>query len=84
VLVYSDLCGPFQEPSLGGSLYFVIFIDDCTCHARVYMIVQKDAMTIRNVFMEYKAVVEGETRHQILKIRTDNGKEYPGIFGEYL
>jgi hypothetical protein len=36
-LVHSDLCGPFQEPSLGGSLYFVIFIDDCTCHARVYM-----------------------------------------------
>jgi transposase InsO family protein len=83
-LVHSDLCGPFQEPSLGGSLYFVMFIDDCTRHARVYMIARKDAMTIRNVFAEYKAVVEGETRHQILKIRTDNGKEYQGIFGEYL
>jgi hypothetical protein len=41
-------------------------------------------MTIRNVFMEYKAAVEGETENKILKIRTDNGKKYQGIFSEYL
>ena len=83
-LVHSDLCGPFQEASLGGSFYFVTFIDDCTRHSRVYTIARKDAMTVRDVFAEYKAAVEGETGYQILKLRTDNGKEYQGVFGDYL
>jgi len=27
-LVHTDLCGPMQTPSIGGSLYFLTFIDD--------------------------------------------------------
>lgn len=29
-LVYSDVCGPIEVNSLGGSRYFVTFIDDTT------------------------------------------------------
>ena len=41
-------------------------------------------MTVRNVFMGYKAAVEGETGFKILKLRTDNGREYLGVFQDYL
>lgn len=27
-LVHSDLCGPMQVESLGGNMYFLLFIDD--------------------------------------------------------
>ncbi len=30
-LVHSDVCGPFQADSIGGSRCFVTFIDDYTC-----------------------------------------------------
>lgn len=30
VLVFTDLCGPMQTKSLGGALYFLLFIGDCT------------------------------------------------------
>ena len=83
-VVHSDVCGPIQIVSLGGSFYIIIFIDDCTRHARVYMISRRDATTVRDVFAEYKATVEGETGYQILKIRTDNGREYLGVFREFL
>ena len=29
-LVHTNLCGPMQTKSLGGALYFSLFIDDCT------------------------------------------------------
>ena len=29
-LVHSDLCGPMKTKTLGGTLYFVTFIDDCS------------------------------------------------------
>ena len=27
-VVYSDVCGPLEVPSLGGNKYFVTFVDD--------------------------------------------------------
>lgn len=37
-LVHSDLCGPMEKPSIGGSKYFVTFIDDAS---RVFSHVQR-------------------------------------------
>ena len=33
-LIHSDICGPMPERSLGGSQYFITFLDDCTQKAR--------------------------------------------------
>lgn len=41
-LVHTDLCGPFEVPSLAGSRYFVSFIDDATRKVFVYTLRTKD------------------------------------------
>jgi len=41
-LVHSDLCGPMQHKSFGGSRYFLTFIDDYTRKVFVYFLKSKD------------------------------------------
>jgi hypothetical protein len=41
-LIHMDMSGKFSTASLGGSKYFVIFIDDCTWYAWAYFIEIKD------------------------------------------
>jgi hypothetical protein len=52
-LVHSDLCGEFQELSLGGGKYFVTFIDDATRYTRVYILANKKPKTVLKVFREH-------------------------------
>ena len=73
-LVHSDICGPMQVPSLGGSRYFVSFIDDYSKWATVYMMKTKSECF--SYFLEFKAMVELETGRKIKVLRTDNGGEY--------
>lgn len=40
-LVHIDLCGPMQTPSLGNSLYYLLFIDDLTRMCWVYFLRHK-------------------------------------------
>ena len=40
-IVYSDLCGPMQAPSLTDSIYVLTFIDDYTRKTWVYFLKQK-------------------------------------------
>ena len=41
-LVYSDVCGPMKTKTLGGSLYFVTFINDHSRKIWVYTLKTKD------------------------------------------
>ena len=41
-LVYFDVCGPMKTKTLGGSLYFVTFIDDHSRKIWVYTLKTKD------------------------------------------
>ena len=40
-VVVSDVCGPFQVDSVGGSKYFVTFIDVFSRYSKVYFIKNK-------------------------------------------
>jgi hypothetical protein len=40
-LVHTNVCGPMQTRSLGGTFYFLLFIDDCTRFTWVYFPRQK-------------------------------------------
>ena len=79
-LVHSDLCGPMKTRTLGGALYFVTFIDDCSRKLWVYVLKTKDQ--VLGVFKQFQASVERETGKKLKCIRTDNGGEYCGPFDD--
>ena len=73
-LAHSDVCGKLSRKSLGGAEYFLTFIDDKTRYVRVYFLKHKDEVFQR--FVEWKALVEKSSGHQVKILRTDNGGEY--------
>jgi hypothetical protein len=55
-LIHSDVCGPFEEPSLGGSAYFVSFTDYFTKKIWVYLLERKSEVLA--IFRNFKAMAE--------------------------
>ena len=73
-LIYSDVCGPFEEESLGGNRYFLTFIDDSSRKVWVYFMRTKDQ--VFNYFQEFHVMTERETGNKLKCLRSDNGGEY--------
>ena len=55
-LVHTDLCGPMQIKSLGGAVYFLLFIDDCMNFSWVYFL-SKKSHTFK-YFKKFKNMIE--------------------------
>ena len=82
-LVHSDVCGPMQTQSIGGSKYFVTFIDDFTRCCKVYFM--KSKAEVLEKFKEFERIYSNECGARIKAIRTDNGGEYVSqAFKDYL
>ena len=81
-LVHSDVWGPAQVSSLGGSHYYVILINDSIQKTWVYFIKKKfDAF---ETFKKWKALVENETGKKLKCLRSDNeGDYYKNSFEDY-
>lgn len=75
-IIHSDVCGPMRIESLGGTRYFVTFIDEYTRYCRVYFLKRKNEVLEK--FKEYKNEVENYTEKKIKFLQTDNG------IGEYM
>lgn len=73
-LIHSDLCGPMSMKSLGGALYFLLFIDDYSRYTHIYFLKKKSETF--SYFQSYKTLVENQTSQQILILRSDNGGEF--------
>ena len=73
-LVHSDVCGPMQTHSLGGSRYYITFIDDFSRYCRTYFMRHKSEALDK--FMEFKAAAEKESGKCIKALRADRGGEY--------
>lgn len=73
-IIHSDLCGPMQTPSIGGSYYFLTFIDDFTRKIWVYSLKHKHE--VFHYFCQFKVLVEKQSGHYIKALRTDRGGEY--------
>ena len=73
-IVHSDLCGPMESVSLGGSKYFVTFIDYLTRCCKVYFLEHKSE--VFEAFKQYEAEMTNATQQQIQILRSDNGGEY--------
>lgn len=82
-LVYSDVCGTMRTTSLGGSRFFLTFIDDFSRKVWVYPLKAKSECFAR--FLEWKALVEAQSEHKLKAFCTDNGGEFVSkTFKEYL
>ena len=73
-LVHSDVCGPMRTPTLTGSRYFLLFIDDATRFCWVYFMKQKSEVSEH--FWKWKSLVENQSDCSLKTIRSDNGSEY--------
>ncbi|CAA0832257.1 Uncharacterized mitochondrial protein AtMg00710, partial [Striga hermonthica] len=73
-MVYSDVCGPMEVESLGGSRYFVTFIDDASRKLWVYLLRTKGE--VFQYFKRFHAMVERQAGKPLKCLRSDNGREY--------
>lgn len=73
-MVHSDVCGPMEVETLGGSRYFVTFIDDASRKVWVYFLKTKDQ--VLQYFKRFHAMVERQTGKPLKCLRSDNGGEY--------
>lgn len=82
-IVHSDVCGKITTKSLGGSEYFLTFVDDHSRYVWVYFL--KNKHEVFEKFLEWKAMVEKQYGTRIKTLRTDNGGEYKsGQFTTFL
>lgn len=73
-VVYSDVCCPFEVPSLGGNKYFISFIDEFSRMLWLYLLkTKKEAFEL---FQRFKVLVEKQSGRCIKVLRTDGGGEY--------
>jgi len=64
---------PINTTSLGGSKYFVTFIDDYTRYTEVVMLKNRSVIS---AFKKYMLRIRRESGHNIKILRTNNAKEY--------
>jgi hypothetical protein len=83
-LVHSDLCGPIDPTTFGGSKYDLLFKDDLVRMSHIYPLQKKSSAEVLEKFMEYKAEVEKQTGKVIKRLRTDRGGEYEKWMGVHL
>ena len=65
-IVHSDVCGPMQVESKGGSRYMLTFTDDFSRYTTAYFI--KSKSEVLSKFMEYVNSVEKHTGVHIMKL----------------
>lgn len=73
-LIYSDVDGPMQNESIGGSRFYVIFKDDASGYTHIYFL--KHKADVFEKFKEYFALVTNKFNMSLKILRVDNGKEY--------
>ena len=73
-LVHIDVWELTQVSSLGGSHYYVTFIDDATRKIWVYFVRQKS--NVFTTFKKLKCLVENKKCKRLKCLRSDNGGEY--------
>lgn len=73
-VIHMDIAGPMEVKSLGGSRYYLLFVDDYSRMAFIYFLKEKSQAL--DCFKEFKVKVENELDKKIKIIRSDNGLEF--------
>lgn len=73
-LIHSDVCGLLPVLSIGGSKYFITFVDDFSRMVSVRCLQTKHE--VKEAVKNYITKVEHQTGKKVKRFRTDNGLEY--------
>jgi hypothetical protein len=73
-LIHSDLCGPMENDSLGGSRYFLTLIDDHSKKIHVYFLRHKNEVS--KCIKDFKIFAENQLERKMKALRSDNGKMF--------
>jgi transposase InsO family protein len=72
-MIHNDIMGPFSQPSIRKARYVLTFIDDLSRFTWVFFLKLKSK--VFECLIEFKALVENESRCNIKILHTDNGGE---------
>ena len=75
-LIHSDV-GVVNVDSVGGSWYYMTFIDDFSSYTFVYFLKSKSDVLAK--FKEFVLLMENLTEKKVKTLRSDNGGEYTSI-----
>ena len=82
-LVHSDVWGPASIPTMGGSCYFVIFVDDFSRFTWIYLFHKRSELF--GIYEKFSKMVKTQFSKEIKILRSDNAREYTDKkFQEYL
>ncbi|WVZ80759.1 hypothetical protein U9M48_028212 [Paspalum notatum var. saurae] len=73
-LLHMDLFGPTTYTSIGGNNYGFVIVDDFTRYTWVYFL--EDKTEVAHVFSKFAKRAQNEFNTSIVKIRSDNGREF--------
>jgi transposase InsO family protein len=74
MVIHSDVWGPSKIQTLGGSRWFVTFIDDCTRMTWLWLMKSKSEVNL--LFQKFHKMIKTQYNAQIQVLRSDNGGEY--------
>ncbi len=72
--MHTDMCGPMQTPSIGGSRYFVMFMDNVLRKIWIYFLKSKDQVYTK--FRQFHALVTNKSEMTMKKLHSNNSGEY--------
>jgi hypothetical protein len=73
-LIHSDIWGPSPVPTVGGSRYFVIFVDDFSRYTWIYLM--KNRSEVLTIYRDFAKMVQTQYSKSIKVFRFDNAREY--------
>ncbi|WVZ80887.1 hypothetical protein U9M48_028325 [Paspalum notatum var. saurae] len=73
-LLHMDLFGPTTYTSIGGNNYGFVIVDDFSRYTWVYFL--EDKTEVAHVFSKFAMRAQNEFNTSIVKIRSDNGREF--------
>ncbi|WVZ02284.1 hypothetical protein V8G54_023090 [Vigna mungo] len=73
-IIYADLCGPFDVPSLGGNKYFLLFVDEFSRKLWIYLL--KEKKDTYSCFVQFCCMAETQSECKIKVLRIDGGGEF--------
>ena len=73
-LIHSDVWELSPVPTMGGSRYFIIFVDDFSCYTWIYLM--KNRSDVLTIYRDFAKMIQTQYSKAIKVFRSNNVQEY--------